>query len=387
MISKKLEDIKEEDLQQLKDNAVPESKTIEYKRDLPKLNNVDEKRKFIFQVISFANTAGGDLIFGIEERKGIPKEVLGCKVDDQDKVISNLQNTIRSNTDPRIPGLDIQPITIKNGNLCFIMRIPRSWVSPHGATVDRSPPVFYARNSNGKHPMDVSELRVAFDLSGDLSERIKYFRADRLSKLQSNEAVIPLPEPPYIVFHIIPLISFRQGQYYEIDKVKKTLSTIVPGGDIARYNLDGIMKYASVLGKRYDSYVQLFHNGIIEAVDATIIDREFQEKTIPSQTFEVRLIEALSNYLSVLQGMNVELPIYVMVTIIGAKGYKMATSKAWWMNAVSIDRDIVISRENVIESYEKRPWEILKPCFDSIWNACGYRVSENYDEDGNWRGR
>ena len=31
------------------------------------------------------------------------------------------------------------------------------------------------------------------------------------------------------------------------------------------------------------------------------------------------------------------------------------------------------------------PDAVLKPCFDSIWNACGYPRSMNYDEEGKHR--
>jgi len=66
MISKRLEDIGEVELDSLIANGVPEGKTIEYKKVLP--GNFDgDKKEFLADVSSFANTAGGDLIFGIDE--------------------------------------------------------------------------------------------------------------------------------------------------------------------------------------------------------------------------------------------------------------------------------------------------------------------------------
>ena len=59
MINKKLEDIKPEDLQNLIVNGVSESKTIEYKSELP-LNTGDAKKEFLADVSSFANTSCGD---------------------------------------------------------------------------------------------------------------------------------------------------------------------------------------------------------------------------------------------------------------------------------------------------------------------------------------
>lgn len=55
------------------------------------------------------------------------------------------------------------------------------------------------------------------------------------------------------------------------------------------------------------------------------------------------------------------------------------------------DEDYVIERDNLIipgvmlENYEDKIEKKLKPCFDSIWNACGYSESENYDKNGEWK--
>jgi len=66
-----LEKISQADLQNLIDNAVAEGRTIEYKQALPGGTD-SEKKEFLADVSSFANTAGGDLLFGISEDKGVP---------------------------------------------------------------------------------------------------------------------------------------------------------------------------------------------------------------------------------------------------------------------------------------------------------------------------
>jgi hypothetical protein len=42
---------------------------------------------------------------------------------------------------------------------------------------------FYGRNSAGKYPPDVGELRTAFTLSETVAERIRNFRVDRIARL------------------------------------------------------------------------------------------------------------------------------------------------------------------------------------------------------------
>lgn len=61
MISKGIEQITEEDLQNLIGNSVSERKTIEYKQTLPG-NSDSDKKEFLADVSSFANASSGDLI-------------------------------------------------------------------------------------------------------------------------------------------------------------------------------------------------------------------------------------------------------------------------------------------------------------------------------------
>ena len=50
----------------------------------------------------------------------------------------------------------------------------------------------------------------------------------------------------------------------------------------------------------------------------------------------------------------------------------------------TIDSDILLLPEIVIEDYEVSAKDILRPCFDSIWNACGFPRSLNYNDAGEW---
>ena len=62
MISGPLEAIGTDTLNRLIANGVAESRTLEYKRDLPNPKDKDSKREFLADVTSFANSQGGDLL-------------------------------------------------------------------------------------------------------------------------------------------------------------------------------------------------------------------------------------------------------------------------------------------------------------------------------------
>ena len=66
----------------------------------------------------------------------------------------------------------------------LIIRIRKSWSAPHMVTF-KGAARFYSRNSTGKYPLDVSEIRTAFSVSETLPDRLKNFRQHRLSLIAS----------------------------------------------------------------------------------------------------------------------------------------------------------------------------------------------------------
>jgi predicted HTH transcriptional regulator len=78
MIPKPTNDIRLADLESLV-GRVPEGKTIEYKRELP-AGTREERIKFLAAISSLANTAGGDLLIGVEAKDGIPTGIPGVAV-------------------------------------------------------------------------------------------------------------------------------------------------------------------------------------------------------------------------------------------------------------------------------------------------------------------
>jgi schlafen family protein len=208
---KPLSMIEESDLQRLVDSSVAEQKTIEYKSALPG-DADDEKKKFLANVSSFANASGGHLIFGIEAKDGVPTNLNGLEVPSADKAVLRLDDMVRAGIRARIPGHNTQPVTLSNGRIAIVMRIPHSWNAPHMVTY-KDWSRFYARNSNGKYLLDVGEIRAAFLRSETTADRIRRFRTDRLTRIIAGEfpTRAPLADAPKLILHIAPLGAFDAG--------------------------------------------------------------------------------------------------------------------------------------------------------------------------------
>ena len=388
MIKKDIDQITEEDQQALIDNSVLEIKTIEYKQALP-TNSEADKKEFLADVSSFANASGGDIIYGIVEDKetGTPKLLEGLTIENIDQEILRLDNIIRNGIEPRIHSVSIQPIPLRNSRVALIIRAPKSWSSPHRVTY-QGHDKFYSRSSNGKYPLDVAELRVAFNLSETIVERVRRFNIDRASKIIANDTPVPVYGTPKTALHLIPVISFNPAQRYDISKIASHPSEMPPiycNGWSNRYNLDGFLTYCGRKDGEPASYVQLYRNGIIEAVDEGLLEPYNGEKRILSGIYEHKLVESLSIYLSILKTLNVEPPIFIFLDLLGVKDYSMAVdSSLRFHDTHTIDRNVLLLPETIVESYDDRAEYVLKPCFDSIWNACGFSRSFNYNTDGKW---
>ncbi|MDV3348326.1 ATP-binding protein [Leptothoe sp. LEGE 181152] len=160
MIFKNIELIESSDIQVLVDNEVPEGKQLDYKKKLP-ANSDGDKKEFLADIVSFANTSGGDIIYGVSETANdtnsdieIAYQVSGLGAINFDDEILRLDNILRDGISPRIVGIQIRGIKTNEADpKVIIIRIPKSWNSPH-MVIYKSKSRFHARNNAGKYHMD-----------------------------------------------------------------------------------------------------------------------------------------------------------------------------------------------------------------------------------------
>jgi hypothetical protein len=128
----------------------------------------------------------------------------------------------------------------------------------------------------------------------------------------------------------------------------------------------------------------LYRNGIIEAVNSELLWSGPDERTLLVNAIEKELIEVLPNYMNVYQKLNIQPPIFLFLTLIDVKGYTIPRVGGC-RDIFPIDRDIVQIPELIIKEFEFEASSLLKPVFDALWNACGYKNCQNYDENGDYK--
>jgi len=389
MLNKKFELIDKEDIERLVERKEPEGKFLEYKTELPG-QSVKDRKEFLADVSAFANSAGGHIVFGMEEYKGVPRNIPGLSLTDPDAEIRRMEDILRYGVSPRIPGIQIKAIPGFHKGPVILMRIPRSWAGPHMITF-KSWSRFYVRTSAGKHPMDVDELRSAFLLTGNLPERIRQFRDHRLGKIMADETPVPLLGRARVVLHLVPVSSFGQPTYLSVEDIAEQRSRILPlgqGASYTRFNLDGLLAVAEASskgGKRSEAYCQVFRTGAIESVNAWMLMPRSGEKFVPSLRLEEDVIDSVKSYSSALELLGVARPYVVMLSLIGVHGYRLATGEYRSRSkTLSFDRDNLILPDVLLDEGDVSVEEILRPMFDALWNASGYARCSHYTPDGKW---
>jgi len=390
--NKQLGMIEEADLQDLVTNKVSEKKDLEYKRELP--GNSDGARKeFLADVSSFANASGGHIIYGIAEKEGIPTKVCGLHGINADKEIRRLESMIQTGIAPRIPGIATREVELQGSAVAIIIHIPRSWASPH-MVIFKNWSRFFSRTSKGKDQLDVGQIKAAFLLSETAADRIRNFRLERLGKIMAGETPMPMPKNPKIVLHIIPFGAFDVAANINVSDLGRELGTLTlmnAAGRSSRFNFDGLLIYsASSTPAHTHTYLQVFRNGIFEAVEAELLGEMESERLIPSEYYETELLRVLPSYLSTQKRLGIEPPLLIMLSILGVHGYDMAVHprlERFRRKPTSVDRDILVLPEILVETFESDPDKVMKPAFDAVWNAAGWAHSMNYNEQGEWVGQ
>lgn len=401
MIARDFDAIGKADIDALVANSVAEGRTVEYKQQLPGGTDED-KREFLADVSSFANAGGGDLIYGIVEKRdgdnrptGIPEKAEGVPGISADVEIRRLDEMIRAGIDPRIPGNRIRTIDGFPSGPVLIIRVPRSWASPHMVTF-KNLSRFFSRTSAGKYQLDVSEIRSAFTASGDMRAKITAFRTERLGKIIANEGPVTLPDSPKLVLHLVPLTILDPAAHIDLQPLSSDPNLAAPMHSYMhnisynqRFNLDGFLSYGA---PGQDSvcrgYLQVFRSGAFEAVDASDFSQPDGSKLIPSTQVEQRLLDAMTRYRKAVLQLGVSLPLVGMVTIHGFKGFGMATGSPWQHHFPhhTIDRQTLPLPDVLVEDCGVPVDVLLKPVLDAFWQSAGFASCNHYNNQGCWDG-
>lgn len=380
-------------------NEVMEGRQLDYKREL-NLSTRDERREFLKDVTAFANASGGHLVYGMKEgddddTKGFPVEVCGfAPPDGVEQHIAKMENLIRDGIERPLPIYRIKYVPTDSGQPSIVMYVPSSPTKPHWVSL-YGLRKFFIRHETVSSPIDFGGLQQLFTLRETISERIRDFRTERVTRLLSGETPVNLASEPALLLHVIPVSSGRSDSEYDLTELFPIPMINPLRFRGIRYNFDGIVTNEDRWG-----YTQISRNGSIEIADAYAGGSETTE--IPSGLFEVSVIRNhLPNAFILQRALGVSPPCYIFLSVLNVRGFKMALPpnedrSARYEQPVEdeskrvVDRDHLLLSEVEVSDLNPDPTAIsviVHSALNHIWQATGWRESRYYDDEGSWRPR
>jgi hypothetical protein len=380
-------------LEQLIQDRTPEGQNIDFKRELPAAWDNASKHKFLADVAAFANSSGGDLIYGLDEDGDGQAERLVPQGRPMDEEMRRLLDVLANQVDPRIPGIQIHPVPTTAGDVVgqvLVIRVPQSWAGPHRIKLGQH---FFIREGARNRPLDVPELRSHFLRSEAQERRVRDFRTERIGKILIDETPRKLVAGARMVAHVVP-VQAALGVMH-VDPVPYAEGRELPffgsvGRGGASLNIDGAFVTRPVTARGTFAYTLLFRNGFFEAVLALDHNGDGPRTTLNSPAYEQAVIGLLTGVRRELAHLGANQDVTVMLTLLHGDVLQLGVPDAFYRDledhAPTFDRKI-IAVPDVLVRADMTPERGLRPVFDMVWQAAGFTKSANYTDEGEWAPR
>ena len=380
--------VSEDDLQTLVQAGVPEGPRLEFKQETYG-NSEKQKKEFLKDVSALANSQGGHLVLGVEESDGVATAITALGVTDADKELLRLEQLARAGLEPHVSGLKMKAIPIHSGGHVLLVRVPRSWNSPHRVKA-QGDNRFYARHSTGVYQPDVQELKGMFNDAASALEHARSFRDERITEIQTNTDENRLAGGGRLILHVLPVAALSGRTMVDLEQIKSMRTdfrTISQSSTMSAFNYYGYINQDSV--DRNTGYTQVFRDGKIEATLSGLVDERDQSRYINSVYLERSFFSIFPKYIDGLKALGVPPPLIVLLTIEGVRHSRYKIGFQPWDDEPLIPEDVLRLPACMIENYgdETDYHRAVKPMFDTLWNAAGYPGCANFDDEGRWVGR
>lgn len=386
--SKPFTDLNEPDLRRLIEDQVGEDVEIDYKVALE-----TSCQEFARDVSAFANTKGGYLVYGVAEEDEIPTNLVAIPGFDSGQVIGQMISWAQEHIRPR-PTLRFKPVSLGGGGEVLVVEVPRSWNGPHEVRQEHR---FYHRTQHGKAPMDVDQLRMAFNQERDFLQAADEFHARRLDYWQGRTRGLG-GACVLFVLHLLPADGLLGRRRVDISGTSYEGYYPVPhpagrdigemrvwgGGTTHTFNLEGyaFQETSGVEGEFCSC--QVFRNG---GVEHKLALRQFgSDKVILAYMVDQWLDRASKHAVSVMKALEAQGPVAVVGSFMGTKGWSWTLPTEFWEPPHSIHEPLLRLPAGVLDSPEALPGPAVEQLSRCLWNAMG-REQSPFFRDGEYRSK
>jgi hypothetical protein len=393
VLSRNIADINEALLTTVCQEHWPETQTLEFKRQLPA---TDEKgrHEFLKDVCAFANAAGGDIVYGVQEdASGHAGQVLpiATATFPVDATRRRLAQIVEGGIEPRVSGVVFHPVTLASGDYVMVVRVPSSFRRPHRYRLGDHTR-WVVRADTHTADLTYAQIKDAFDTGASLGEKARQFRDDRLSRVLSGTNARPLKPGPRCVVHLIPLAAFAGPSVVDVVTLHDNRYTDFMfhdwGGASRTFNLDGLLVHP---GSPKDvAYTQVFRSGALEAarwVGRHWIQSERDRTSIPSADVTAFIRDALFMFVQATKKWGIAGPAIAAAALLDVGEHRFAyMSQGGWLSEVQTDRPNFVIPEVWVDQLAAvdDADTLARPLLDTLWQAFDHARCAYYNAQGAW---
>jgi hypothetical protein len=371
-----------DDIQALVAARTAEGTYLEFKRDLPR-PDAGGRHDFLADVSAFANSSGGDLVYGIDEDGEGRATAVVAQPGNPDEEARRLQDVLLNGIESRVPGLQVQAVTVAGG-FVVVVRAPQSWAGPHRVKSNQH---FFTRENGRKRQLDVPEVRGLFLRSENQAQRVRDFRTERIGKLMSGEGPHRLTPGALLIGHFVPTqaalgtVQVDPIPYMQ-QRALPVLSTTVP---FSRVNADGALAVRNPRPEGTHGYSQMFRNGYFETVKVYPYG-DAARVGLGSLAYEEQFIAVLRLLRAEYVHLGIGTEMTCMVSLLDADHVELGLDRHRHMlddHQGVFDRKTLVLPDVLLPA-DLSPEQALKPVFDLVWQSAGMERSANYNAAGDW---
>lgn len=293
---------------------------------------------------------------------------------------------------------DIDLYSIKEGLLNLFLR-PEE-INKSNELKDIEFPEFrdLIKNLSKKEERKIKSERI----DPEIEEKINNLFQNRLLELNNGEYHKNIPSPNRMLIHMISIDALNANRSLDLEIVFNNFENHLkpPGCILGRgveRNYHGLLVSCGPdpYSDNYVGYVQLYRNGMIEAIDSSLLKpttqlhgRSYSKpvKKLGMWDLEKNIIRSCKMYLNTLKKIEVSLPIYLFLSFIHMRDYKISLVP-YENTFISRDSEVTKKDEILLQRIKIDDFEVdfekkLKPSFDIFWNAFNQPGSRNYDRNG-----
>lgn len=388
MLKIDINSIDENYLRQLCEDACPESETLDFKRQLPSKAEHD-KTEISKDICALANSEGGFIIYGIEEKDGVASLICPITSETADSALRRISQTTDSGIEPRVPSVRTRAIDVEGGYV-VVIRVEASYDGPH-CVRSNSNRRFVMRNGTTTTDMTYDQIRTGFTRTTALISKARRFANLRNQEIKEGHAALPLIEGAFLVVHFTSLVTLAERAKVDMASLYSTgyqeFNAPNGGGSNRSLNLDGLVIHDG--GRPSEGYRFVFRDGSMEAVLL-----EGQVRDVGAQqplgilwgkhiTQDLRLVTRQFLKVAKLLGMNGAA--ILQCSIVNAPDYRLGTGNNWPHASKPGDRDFYELPPEWIDSIDNAEVDkIIAPVLHTLWQSFGQSTCPHFDSNGEY---